>query len=176
MIEGSEQVMEVRREQIADAAAVRAILEDAFGGSTEADLVDRLRASHDLVVALVAERVDGIAGYVAFPRLLIEAPHFPVDGAQAVVLAPLAVAADLRRRGIGGALVRGGLAMLAEYGEQLVLVVGDPAYYSRFGFSRAAAASFRSPYSGSHFMALALTPTAPASGIVRYPSVFDQCG
>ena len=67
-------VMEVRREQIADAAAVRAILEDAFGGSTEADLVDRLRASHDLVVALVAERVDGIAGYVAFPRRLIEAP------------------------------------------------------------------------------------------------------
>jgi putative acetyltransferase len=108
--------MEVRREQIADAAAVRAILEDAFGGSTEADLVDRLRASHDLVVALVAERVDGIAGYVAFPRRLIEAPHLPLDGAQPVALAPLAVAADLRCRGIGGALVRGGLAMLAEYG------------------------------------------------------------
>ena len=94
----------------------------------------------------------------------------------AVGLAPLAVAADIRRHGVGGALVRRGLALLAERGEQLVFVLGDPAYYHRFGFDAAAAAPFMSPYRGPHFMVLRLATTAPLDGAVRYPPAFADVG
>src|SRR5262249_55093949 len=118
-----------------DATPIRSILVAAFAGDAEADLVENLRAADDLVLALVADQADAARGYVAFPRLT-------VDGAGAVGLAPLAVAPDRRRRGIGGALVREGLRRLATRGEQLVFVVGDPAYYGRFGFDLATARSF----------------------------------
>jgi len=164
----------VRLEQAADAASVRAVLTDAFGGPAEADLVDRLRASNDLVLALVAELENrGIVGHIGFSRLAVDAPG---GSPHAVGLAPLAVAADLRRRGIGGMLIRRGLTLLAQRGERLVFVLGDPACYRRFGFDAGAATSFVSPYSGPHFMLLRLAQTAPSDGIVRYPSAFADLG
>ena len=113
-----------------------------------------------------------------FPRLSVESasPHTDRRSFPAVALAPLAVAADLRCRGIGAALVRRGLALLAERGEQLVFVLGEPAYYARFGFDPEAAGSFQSPYAGSHFMALRLARSAPMNGIVRYPPAFGPLG
>ena len=136
--------------------------------------MDRLRAGSKLVLALVAEQPDGrVVGHVGFPRLSIETP---TGNVAATALAPLAVAADLRRRGVGALLVRSGLGMLADRGEALVFVLGDPAYYARFGFDVAAAAAFMSPYSGRHFMALRLVPGAPASGIISYPSAFADLG
>ena len=158
---------------------MRTLLEGAFGGTAEADLVGGLRSSGDVVLLLVAARPDGtLVGCVAFPRLSVESASRHTDRRSdpAVALAPLAVAADLRRRGIGAALVRRGLALLAERGEQLVFVLGDPAYYARFGFDSGAAGSFQSPYAGSHFMALRLTRSAPMNGIVRYPSAFTPLG
>ena len=164
----------VRPEQAGDAGAVRAVLAGAFGGPAEADLVDRLRTSNDLVLALVAEMDDrGIVGHIGFPRLAVDAPS---GSTPAVGLAPLPVAVDQWNRGIGSALIGRGLAVLAERGEQLVFVVGDPAYYGRFGFDAAAAASFVSPYPGPHFMVLRLAQTAPSDGIVRYPSAFADLG
>ena len=166
--------VELRLEQSADALPVRAVLANAFGGSAEADLVDRLRADEELVLALVAERADtSIAGYAAFPRLWIETERLSLA---AVGLAPFAVAADIRRHGVGGSLVRRGISLLAERGEQLVFVLGDPAYYQRFGFDVAAASSFSSPYRGPHFMVLRLTTTAPLKGAVQYPSAFADVG
>jgi putative acetyltransferase len=55
-------------------------------------------------------------------------------------------------------------------------VLGDPAYYARFGFDPGAAGSFQSPYPGPHFMALRLTRSAPTNGIVRYPPAFTPLG
>jgi putative acetyltransferase len=165
--------MKIRSERAADAPAIRPILIAAFAGAAEADLVENLRADHALVLALAAEQAGAICGYVAFPRLVVETP----DGlSQAVGLAPLAVAPDLQRRGIGGALVREGLRLLAARGEQLIFVLGDPAYYSRFGFDPAAARPFESAYAGPHFMALRRNENAPPGGKVRYPAAFDQLG
>ena len=97
------------------------------------------------------------------------------DGAHDVVgLAPVAVAPGRQRRGIGSALIREGHRRLVEQGESLVFVLGDPAYYTRFGYSLAAAAAVRVPhYSGPHFMALRLNESAPSGGKVRYPAAFD---
>jgi putative acetyltransferase len=163
--------MRIRSERTGDAGAVRRILLAAFAGQGEADLVDQLRADHALVLALVAEQDRAICGHVAFPRLMVET-HDRYD--EAVGLAPLAVAPERQRRGIGSALVRAGLRVLAAQGEALVFVLGEPAYYARFGFAVAAARPFASAYSGSHFMALRLGAKAPPAGRLGYPGAFDR--
>jgi putative acetyltransferase len=161
----------IRPEQPGDAPSVRAVLEAAFGAADEAELVERLHADDELILALVAERSDGIVGYAAFPRLTIEegARTIPAAG-----LAPLAVHPAAQRRRIGSGLIAAGLPLLAEQGETLVFVLGDTAYYGRFGFDAAAAAAFISPYSGPHFMLHRLAAEAPLRGHVRYPRAFDR--
>jgi putative acetyltransferase len=167
-------VLAVRLEGEADTLQVRVVLVSAFGGCAEADLVERLRTGGKVVLALVAERADGsIIGYVAFPRLWIECPGAELA---AVGLAPLAVAPDMQRQGVGSALVQRAIALLAQRGEQLVFVVGSPSYYARFGFAAAGASRFGSPYRGEHFMVLRLTQAAPWQGCVRYPSAFAELG
>ncbi len=161
----------VRPERADDAFAIRRILDDAFAGPAEGDLVERLRAGGDLVLALVAHKDETIVGYVAWPRLWITTPR---DQYKAIALAPLAVARAQQRNGVGSALVREGLARLRAMGESLVFVLGDPVYYRRFGFAAEAAGAYESMYAGSHLMALRLTATAPESGRLSYPAAFDD--
>jgi putative acetyltransferase len=157
-------------ERAADTAAIRTVLAAAFGRPDEAELVERLRASGDLVCALVA-RDPGreLVGYVAGVKLQVETAAGPQP---AVGIAPLAISPTHQRRGVGSALVRHALAELAKRGETLVLVLGDPAFYRRFGFDAAFARSFESAYPGPHFLALPLAAHAPRSGQVTYPPAF----
>jgi putative acetyltransferase len=161
----------VRPELAGDAAEVRTVLQMAFGGSLEADMVERLRDGGDLVLALVAERSGCVAGYVAFPRLSLRNGESAI---RAAGLAPLGVAPQWQRQGIGGALVREGLARLKAAGEALVFVLGDPAYYRRFGF--VAAPGFVSRYAGPYFQVQRLKRHAPSFGVVSYPKPFDDLG
>ena len=160
----------IRPERAGDEAAIRQILDDAFEGPVEGELAERLRASGDLVLALVALQGDMIVGYIAWPRLWIQTPR---DQYKAIALAPLAVAPATQRAGIGLALVNEGLKQLRALGESIVFVLGDPAYYQRFGFSREAASAYESMYAGTHFMALKLTDTVHADGRLSYPAAFD---
>ena len=165
--------MIIRPASAHDIAAIRGVLISAFVGQAEADLVDVLRAEDELVLALVAEQEGGVCGYVGFPRLKILNSAGHVD---AVGLAPLAVTPNVQRRGIGSALTREGLRLLAARDEALVFVLGDPVYYARFGFDPEAAAPFVSTYAGPHFMVQRLAENVPRGGIVRYPAAFDQLG
>lgn len=124
--------------------AIRAVLLAAFPTAVEADLVERLRRDGDLVTALAACDGDEVVGYVALSRM--EAP------VRALGLAPVAVAPGRQRQGIGSGLVRHGLARAGAGGWEAVFVLGDPAYYRRFGFETEAAAGFASPYAGPCFM------------------------
>ena len=163
----------IRREEARDGPAIRAVLEAAFRQALEADLVDRLRAAGALVLSLVAE-VDGIIGQIAFSRLRIEGPGSHV---RALALAPLAVLPGRQRSGLGGAFVQRGLDELRAQGEDLVLVLGDPDYYGRFGFSAEAAHGLATPYDGPALQALWLAP-APAvvQAVVHYPAPFSELG
>jgi putative acetyltransferase len=162
--------VEIVREAETDRAAVRAIQEAAFGARAEADLVDALRRDGDLVLSLVARADGGPVGHVAFSRLAM-----PETGARGVALAPLAVKPSFQRQGIGAALVREALATLASAGEDVVLVLGDPAYYGRFGFAAAAAQALRTPYDGPYLQALALSDAGRAArGRVRYAAAFAE--
>jgi putative acetyltransferase len=164
----------LRPESADDAIAIKALLEDAFGGSAEAALVERLRTTDEMVLALVAvASPDVVVGFIAFVRLQIEM----ADGSRAgIALAPLAVGKDRQRCGIGSTLVREGLDRLVARHEEIVLVLGDPAFYERFGFSVEEAKAFTSRYQGPHWMALALAATAPSGGKVHYPAAFDELG
>ncbi len=160
--------MIVRPERDGDTLAIRHVLIAAFGRTAEADLVERLRRDGDLILSLVADDGD-VRSYAGFPRLSVEdaSGTHPAAG-----LAPVAVVPDLQRRGIGSVLIRAGLRMLADKGVSLAFVLGDPAYYTRFGYSVSAADPFASAYSGPHFMAVQLNADAPQGGIVHYPAAF----
>lgn len=141
------------------------MIEAAFGGPEEAVLVARLHADGDVVLSLAAEQEGRIVGHVLFSRL--QAP------VRALALAPVAVIPDRQGCGIGSALIRAGLARAADAGWQAVFVLGDPDYYSRFGFATGPAGGFASPYASPHFMALALASDLPVrSGEIGYPDAF----
>jgi len=164
----------IRSENAADAdelSAIRSINEAAFAGCEEADLVDKLRTDGDVLISLVAEFDQRIVGHILFSRMWIETPAARIA---AVALAPVAVLPEHQRRGIGGQLIRYGLDMLHDQGERIVIVVGHPAYYPRFGFSREKARPLESPFSGDSFMAMELSPGAldGIRGKVIYPAAF----
>lgn len=154
-----------------DAAAVDALLAASFEERGEADLVTALRQADDLALELVAEIEGRVVGHAAFPRLHSEA------GLALAALAPLTVDAEHRRQGLGEALTKQGLSTLGERGLHWCLVLGDPAYYGRFGFSAEAASGFATPYDGAHQMAVRLAPNSPpAAGRVVYPAAFGALG
>lgn len=134
-------------------ATVRAVVAAAFGGLEEADLVDQMRAGEHGLLSLVAEADGGIAGHILFSRMWIDTSQSLVP---AVALAPVAVLPEYQRKGIGGLLVRRGLELLRDRGEGIVIVVGHPAYYPRFGFSTDAARWLESPFPREAFMAMEL--------------------
>ncbi|ATB32226.1 GNAT family N-acetyltransferase [Melittangium boletus] len=162
--------MLLREEAPADVEAIRRIVEHAFGRPEEAALVDALRDSGDTVLSLVAEEAGALVGHVLFSRM--EAPM------RALGLAPVAVMPGAQRRGVGGALIREGLARARQGGWEAVFVLGEPPYYERFGFTAAAASGFRSPYAGPYFMALALRgpELSPREGAVAYARPFAALG
>lgn len=134
--------MIVRAERAEDHDAIASVVEAAFGSPDEARLVERFRASAGYLpeLALVATDGDQVVGHVMFTLTEL------VDGTSILMLSPLAVRPDRQRRGIGSALVRKGLRTSAERAEPLVIVEGDPHYYSRFGFVAASELGLERPY------------------------------
>ena len=140
--------MRTRPENPADHLAVRQLHQAAFGRDVEADLVETLRREASAVLSLVAEEEGRILGHVMFSRM--QAPF------RALGLAPVGVLPARQRNGIGSLLIRAGLAQARADGWEGVFVLGEPAYYVRFGFDPNMASGFESPYSGPYLMAIAL--------------------
>ncbi len=148
-----------------DAAAIRELLRTVFANDQEAALVDDLSRDGELLPSVVAEETGRAVGYAGFSRLWIARNGQRIPG---VSLAPLAVAADHRRRGIGAALVEAGHEKLRAAGESVIFVLGDPAYYSRFGYLAQPAAAFDCAYAGPCFQSLALIDDVPRAGVITY--------
>jgi putative acetyltransferase len=163
--------LSVRPEQKTDVDAIRRVHETAFSSPLEAELVDNLQAEGDAVLSLVACSGGAVSGHVLFSRLrMLEA-----RGVRATALGPLGVVPEQHGRGIGTALVRDGLARLRADGEDLVIVLGDPKYYGRFGFTAKAARVFQTPYDGPNLQALALSDAGHlAQGVLRYAPAFSM--
>lgn len=128
--------MKIRKSVQNDEESIRKVHKDAFGapeGEAISQLaIDLLRdRSASPIVSLVAEENDEIIGNVIFTAVKIEG-----TGTNALIhiLAPLAVAKAAQGKGIGTRLITVGLEKLKELGTEIVLVLGDPGYYSRTGF------------------------------------------
>ncbi len=161
----------VRSEGPADAAGVRALLREAFPTPVEADLVDALRGSRDELVSLVAASGEDVLGHVLVSRGRLG------DRSVACV-APVAVRERARRRGIAGRLVREALARCRRARETVAAVLGDPAYYGRFGFRAEPAIGCAYEEVPVHFQVLALSEGALEGlrGRVDYPEAFARLG
>ncbi|MEX2394142.1 MAG: N-acetyltransferase [Actinomycetota bacterium] len=124
--------MLIRPEREADFDEIDDVVRAAFGQQDEVDLVRRIRTLKGYVpeLSLVAVDDDQIAGHVMLS-------YAKVDGRDILQLAPLAVRPDRHNQGIGDALTRHVLELADDRGEPLVLVLGHPTYYPRFGFESA---------------------------------------
>jgi putative acetyltransferase len=166
--------MTIRPETPADRDAVRRVHALAFGRAAEADLVDAMRDAGELACSLVALRDQAVVGHVAFSRARLD------HGAPVLALAPLGVLPDERRQGFGSALVREGLRLAEATDAALVVVLGDPAFYARFGFAPAAGYRVRAPFpvdSAEAWRAYRLPAWTPgAHGTVVYGAAFAALG
>ncbi|MBO0345703.1 N-acetyltransferase [Roseibium sp. CAU 1637] len=141
----------------ADEIGIRELNTAAFGQDNEARLVSRLRHCGALVLEMVAQTPRGrILGHIAFSRVT-PADSGPGQGLLVTCLAPMAVWPEFQHQGIGGKLITRSLELLREKGEDLVVVLGYPTYYPRFGFDAELAQKVHGPYSGIAFMACALS-------------------
>lgn len=109
----------IRKEAAEDIPGIHAVVRAAFARPGEADLVDALRRAGALTLSAVAVGGGRIVGHVAFSPVTI-------DEHSALALAPVAVAPDSQRQGIGAALIRWGLDECRRLGHGIVIVVGEP--------------------------------------------------
>nr|WP_113865810.1 N-acetyltransferase [Brenneria salicis]NMN92788.1 putative acetyltransferase [Brenneria salicis ATCC 15712 = DSM 30166]RBP63766.1 putative acetyltransferase [Brenneria salicis ATCC 15712 = DSM 30166]RLM31050.1 GNAT family N-acetyltransferase [Brenneria salicis ATCC 15712 = DSM 30166] len=166
--------MLVRVEIPVDAAGIDSLLRRVFPTGAEADLVHQLREDGQLTLGIVAtDDEGGVVGYAAFSPVLIDG-----EDQQWVGLAPLAVEESLRRQGLGEKLVYEGLDALNEFGYTAVVVLGDPAYYSRFGFVPAIEQQLHCHWEGSAgaFLVYPLSdnPLAGPRRLVEYAEPFKR--
>jgi len=131
------------------------------------------------LLSLVAEdegpMVEPVVGHLLFSTLVLRRGDVLLEGV--VALAPLAVLPNHQRRGIGKALMRDAYGRLVAMGIRASVVLGDPAYYGRFGYRPALAMGLSGPYdaAGDAFMAAEFQPPALGGGPwqVEYPAAFD---
>lgn len=174
----------IRTETPADVAAIARVVEAAFsraehsappvrpgGPPGEVDLVEWLRADPGWLpdLSLVAVAGDEVVGHVLCTRAFVE-------DRPALGLGPLSVHPEQQRRGVGAALLRAALARATERGETLVALLGDPAYYGRFGFVAADTLGVTAPDPayGGYFQALPLGSGEHPRGRFRYAAPFDR--
>lgn len=169
----------IRQELPEDSAAIFEVHLQAFGQDRESRLVDALRGDGNINpdLSFVAVHGDRIIGHILFCPITIISDTVETT---ALALAPLGVHQDYQCRGIGAALIETGLGECKRLGYRIVIVVGHPGYYPRFGFTAAKDSRITAPFpcADEVFMALPLKPGAldGIGGMVRYPAAFDTVG
>jgi putative acetyltransferase len=170
----TENQVAIREESNEDIVGVRAVHDSAFGRDAEGRLVDRLRSEGRIVTSVIALHSGLIVASAVFSELTAETASGQI---KAVALSPVAVTPAYQRSGFGTSVITYGLRTCAERSYDTVFVLGDPAYYTRFGFSSEVAKTATSPYSkaGAAWMVLELRPLTVSGRevYVCYPDAFS---
>ena len=168
-------MLTIRRETPKDIDSIRYVNEQAFGQKEEAEIIDKLRKRDVVTLSLVAVQADQIVGHILFSPVSVESEY---SSFEAITLAPMAVLPEYQRKGIGSQLVRVGLEECRRLGHEIVVVLGHPDYYPRFGFVPASTYGIKCKYDvpDEVFMALELRQGALSgrSGVVKYQPEFNE--
>lgn len=165
----------IRKEEGNDQNAIYSLVKRAFetaehADGNEHDLVSALRtgAAYIPELSLVAE-IDGrLAGHIMFTKA-------EVGGCAVLALAPLSVAPEYQRRGVGTALIQEGHRVARELGYGWSIVLGSETYYPRTGYLPADTFGIQAPFDvpRENFMACKLLHSAPSlHGTIRYAKEF----
>jgi predicted N-acetyltransferase YhbS len=163
--------MTIRNELPADAAAIEQLTIDAFrhaphAGGTEQFIVNALRRAGQLSLSLVAQDAQEIVGHVAFSPVSISDGTLGWFG-----LGPVSVLPGRQGQGIGSQLIEAGLAQLRHRHAAGCVVLGEPAYYGRFGFI-AMPRLILPGVPAEYFQALSFGDAFP-EGVVSYHDAFN---
>ena len=160
----SQTSMNVREETEDDVTAIHEVEVAAFGQADEAELVDALRRNGKLVISLIAEEHGKIEGHIGFSEMETE-PR--LENYRILGLAPVAVIPSKQKQGVGSAMITRGLILAEDRGYTHVVLLGEPLYYSRFGFLPARAFGISNEYTKSdEFMIKALRATGMPTGVL----------
>ncbi len=167
-------MLNIRPETPDDITGIRRVNEAAFGRPNEAQLVEALRDAAATILSLVAEEEGHILGHILFSPVVVGEGE---DGVTAAALGPMAVLPEYQNQGIGGLLVRHGLDTLHQLGHDVVIVLGHPNFYPRFGFRPAPPLGihYSQPLPEGVFMVAELRPDALRSirGVVHFHPAFE---
>ena len=162
-------MISIRKERPPDVPAREALLDEAFGDLRWRKSSQRLRDGRLPADGLAFVATDGkrVIGTARLWTIMCGTGH------SALLLGPVAVAADCRNRGIGAGLINHALKAALRRGHRAVVLVGDAPYYGRFGFSNEKTGALRmsGPYERHRLLALELVPGAlkGARGLLRVP-------
>jgi putative acetyltransferase len=168
-------MINIRCETLPDYTVIAKVNMLAFGQENEAKLVDKIRASDCYIseLSLVAEVENIVVGHILFSYIDLVGE----ERLQVLSLAPLAVLPQFQRRGIGSALIKAGLEIAETKKEAIVIVLGHPEFYTRFGFKSSVVYGIESPFPvpEQFFMVKPLQSYQENyKGKVLYPPAFDE--
>ena len=168
-------MLTIRMETPEDIGAIRYVNEQAFGQEAEAEIVEKLRKRVALTLSLVAIQGNEVVGHIAFSPVEVESEH---SGFKAIALAPMGVLPAYQRKGIGSQIVRAGLEECRRLGHEIVVVLGHPDYYPRFGFvparPRGIECEFEVPDEAWMILELREGVLAGRQGTVRFQPEFKE--
>jgi putative acetyltransferase len=168
--------LKIRPEQEKDFKDIRKITHDAFANEEEPDLIEAIRESEFYIpeLSLVAEMGGKVKGYIMFSRISVVRDNGDME---VLSLAPMAVSPDMQNRGIGSGLVKKGIEKCRMLGHRIIIVIGHPEFYPRFGFVLARGSGFEVPFDvpDEAFMVAGLVDGALDSpgGMVVFSPPFD---
>ncbi|MBD2441413.1 GNAT family N-acetyltransferase [Nostoc sp. FACHB-110] len=167
--------MKIRCETPQDYFAIAEVNTLAFSQENEAKLIDAIRLSDRYLpkLSLVAEIDHLIVGHILFSYIDLVG----VETLKVLGLAPMAVRPQFQNQGIGTALVKAGLEIAEAKKEAIVIVLGHPHFYSRFGFQPSVIYKIESPFPvpTDVFMVKPLTSYQEKyKGKVVYPDAFNS--
>ena len=171
--------IKIRQERQKDYQQIRDLVREAFAHAEHSDgdehnLIERIRLSPDYIpeLSLVAESDDIILGHIMFSRI-------SVGQTEAIALAPLSVRTDWQRKGIGKLLVAVGHRQARKMGYFCSMVLGNPDYYSKFGYEKTSSYGIIAPFDvpDEYYMVCDLGNTGDIpQGNVKYSDAFGISG
>lgn len=167
--------MNIRCETLLDYPTIAEVNTLAFKGKNEAQLIDKIRLSERYIpeLSLVAE-IDGkVIGHILYSYIDL----VNEDTLKVLALAPIAIHPQFHNKGIGSALITASLEIANTKREAIVIVLGYPSFYTRFGFVPSVSYEIESPFpvpSDVFMVKILQNYEEKYKGKVVYPPAFND--